>query len=124
MGGDELAFWFGSPIAWAPGRRVVPGRAPAAQPMHRPSNGHPCSRAQRHIDWLVDWCTDPGETVCDPFMGSGTTGIACVKLGRPFIGIEIDPRYFDLACRRIDAALRQGDLFIPRSRQPATPDLF
>jgi site-specific DNA-methyltransferase (adenine-specific) len=126
MGGDELAFWFGSPIAWAAGRRVVPGRGPVAQPIHRPNNGHPNSRAQIHIDWLVGWCSDNDQTVCDPFMGSGTTGVACIKLGRPFVGIEIEPRYFDLACRRIDDAMRQGDLF--SSRTPAseieTPRLF
>ncbi len=99
---------------------------PAAQPMHRPNNGHPNSRAQIHIDWLVGWCSDNGQTVCDPFMGSGTTGVACIKLGRPSVGIEIEPRYFDLACRRIDDAMRQGDPFSPRT--PAadtdTPRLF
>jgi site-specific DNA-methyltransferase (adenine-specific) len=118
MGGDELAHWFGSPIRTAPGRRVVPGRAPAAKPEHRPRNGHPCSRAQLHIDWLLDWCSDAGETVCDPFMGSGSTGVAAVRLGRPFIGIEIDPGYFDLACRRIENAMRQGDLFLARTTAP------
>jgi site-specific DNA-methyltransferase (adenine-specific) len=92
----------------------VPGRAPAAKPEHRPPNGHPCSRAQLHINWLLDWCSDPGEIVCDPFMGSGTTGVAAVRLGRLFIGIENDPRYFDLSCRRIEDAQRQGDLFISR----------
>lgn len=48
--------------------------------------------------------------VCDPFMGSGTTGVACVRLGRKFIGIEIEPKYFDIACRRIEQAQRQGDM--------------
>lgn len=50
--------------------------------------------------------------ILDPFMGSGTTGVACVKLGRRFTGIEIEPKYFDIACRRIEAALKQPDLFI------------
>lgn len=54
----------------------------------------------------------PGSTILDPFMGSGTTGVAAVKLGRRFTGIEIDPGYFDIACRRIEAALKQPDLFI------------
>lgn len=54
-----------------------------------------------------------GQIVLDPFMGSGTTGVACVRLGRSFIGIEIEERYFDIACRRIEAAYRQRDLFIP-----------
>ena len=52
------------------------------------------------------------EAILDPFMGSGTTGVAAVKLGRKFTGIEIDPGYFDIACRRIEAALRQPDMFI------------
>lgn len=61
------------------------------------------------------------QTILDPFMGSGTTGVAAVKLGRRFIGIEIEPKYFDIACRRISEALKQPDLFIappaPTSQQ-------
>ena len=53
-------------------------------------------------------------SVLDPFMGSGTTGVACVKLGRKFIGIEIEPKYFDIACQRIEGAYRQGDMFVAR----------
>jgi DNA modification methylase len=53
----------------------------------------------------------PG-TVLDPFMGSGTTGVACVKLGRRFIGIEIEPKYFEIALRRIKEAQRQPDMFV------------
>ena len=68
---------------------------------------------------LMQWCINKlkGNIVLDPFMGSGTTGVACIKLGRRFIGIEIEPRYFDIACRRIEAAYRQGDLF----REPPRP---
>lgn len=109
---DELAYWYGAPILFAPGRKVVPGRAPLSQPEHRPANGHPMSRSQMHFDWLVSWCSDAGETVLDPFMGSGTTGVACAKAGRPFVGVEIEPRYFDIACERIEAAYRQRDLFV------------
>src|SRR5947207_3268301 len=53
-----------------------------------------------------------GWTVLDSFMGSGTTGVACAKLGRRFIGIEIEPQYFDIACKRIEEAYRQADLFV------------
>lgn len=113
LGGDETAYWFGSPIRSAKGRNLIPGRAPSAQPGGRMANGHPMSRAQVHFDWLVDWCADEGEVVCDPFMGSGTTGVACAALGRQFVGIEIEPRYFDIACRRIEQAHRQHDLFVP-----------
>jgi site-specific DNA-methyltransferase (adenine-specific) len=53
---------------------------------------------------LLSVVTSGSQTVLDPFMGSGTTGVACAHLGRPFIGIEIEPRWFDLACDRIKAA--------------------
>ncbi len=62
---------------------------------------------------LMKWCVGMTEgIVLDPFMGSGTTGIACVEMGREFIGIEIEPKYFGIACRRIEEAQRQSDLFI------------
>jgi site-specific DNA-methyltransferase (adenine-specific)/modification methylase len=57
-------------------------------------------------------------------MGSGTTGVAAVKLGRKFIGIEIEPKYFDIACRRIDEATRQPDLFIKGAPAPASQETF
>ena len=60
---------------------------------------------------LLDY-SDFGETILDPFMGSGTTGVACAKLGRPFIGVELDPNWFDLSCRRIEQAYKQPDMFI------------
>jgi site-specific DNA-methyltransferase (adenine-specific) len=57
-------------------------------------------------------------------MGSGTTGVACVRLNRPFIGIEIESRYFDIACHRIEAAYRQSDLFIaPPAAKPVQQDM-
>lgn len=74
--------------------------------------GHPAVYPVSLPAELVASYTDEGETVYDPFMGSGTTGVACVKLGRRFIGIEIEPTYFDIACRRIEAAYKQPDLFI------------
>jgi len=64
---------------------------------------------------LMKWClgfVPTAKTILDPFMGSGTTGVAAVKLGRRFTGIEIDPGYFDIACRRIEAALSEPDIFI------------
>jgi DNA modification methylase len=64
------------------------------------------------------------ETILDPFMGSGTTGVACVKLGRKFIGIERERKYFDIACRRIEQAYAQGDLFVAApSAKPKQLDL-
>lgn len=67
--------------------------------------------------WLVERASLRGETVLDPFMGSGTTGVVCVKLGRKFIGIEIEPKYFDIACSRIETATRQPrDFFEPKPK--------
>lgn len=62
--------------------------------------------------------------VLDPFMGSGTTGVACVGLGRAFVGIELDPGYFDTACRRIEAAYRQPRLFAEPTPKPVQDDLL
>lgn len=64
---------------------------------------------------LMKWCVTflPGaQTILDPFMGSGTTGVAAVQMGRSFIGIEREQKYFDIACKRIEDAQRQGDLFM------------
>ena len=60
---------------------------------------------------LVDLFTAPGQTVLDAYMGSGTTGVACVNQGRRFIGVELEPRHFETACERIDMAQRQGQLW-------------
>lgn len=65
----------------------------------------------------------PDGIILDPFMGSGTTGVAAVNLGRKFIGIEIEPKYFDIACRRIDEALKQPDMFIERPK-PARQEVL
>lgn len=73
---------------------------------------HPCPKPLAWMLWLVNRTSLDGETILDPFMGSGTTGVAAVQMGRDFIGIEREPKYFDIACRRIEDAQRQGDLFI------------
>ena len=60
---------------------------------------------------LIDSLVKPGATALDPFMGSGTTGVACANLGRSFIGIAREPKYFEIACRRIEDAQRVTDMF-------------
>lgn len=62
--------------------------------------------------------------ILDPFMGSGTTGVAAIRLGRKFIGIEIEPKYFDISCRRIEKTARQPDMFIEKSRSVEQTNLF
>lgn len=71
---------------------------------------HPTQKPVRLMTWCIDQIK-AGELILDPFMGSGTTGVACMNLGRKFIGIEIEPKYFDIACRRIEDAQRQERLF-------------
>ena len=78
---------------------------------------HPTQKPIDVMKWCIEHLPDPhNQTILDPFMGSGTTGVACVKLGRKFIGIEIDEGYFDIACKRIEAAYAQPDLFVEASK--------
>ena len=70
---------------------------------------HPTQKPVRLMEWCIDQIKAKGE-VLDPFMGSGSTGVACMRMQRPFIGIEREVKYFDIACRRIDDAQRQGRL--------------
>jgi DNA modification methylase len=94
-------------------RRLVYPRARALQE----ERGHPTQKPIVVMEWCVGFLPD-ARVILDPFLGSGTTGVACAKLGRKFIGIEIEERYFDIACRRIEDATRQKDLFVAR---PAAP---
>ena len=73
---------------------------------------HPTQKPVDLMKWCVNQIGDP-QTILDPFMGSGTTGVAAVQMGRSFIGIEREPKYFDIACQRIENAQRQVSLFDP-----------
>jgi site-specific DNA-methyltransferase (adenine-specific) len=82
---------------------------------------HPTQKPLPLMLWCLGFLPN-ATTILDPFMGSGTTGVAAVKLGRKFTGIEIDPGYFDIARRRIEAALKEPDFFIeaPKPSKPVT----
>lgn len=77
----------------------------------RDESAHPTEKPVELMRYWIGNSTAPGDTVLDPFMGSGTTGVAALQTGRDFIGCEIDLGYFDIACRRIEDAQRQGDFF-------------
>ncbi len=78
---------------------------------------HPTQKPVELMAWCIEQLGNP-QTILDPFMGSGTTGVAAIQLGRSFIGIEREPKYFDIACQRIEQAVAQGQLFAPeRSKQ-------
>jgi len=71
---------------------------------------HPTQKPLEVMKWVIELCPK-SETILDPFMGSGTTGVAAVQMGRKFIGIEREPKYFDIACKRIEDAQRTFDMF-------------
>ncbi len=77
----------------------------------RDGKEHPTQKPIAVMKWCLDF-VPKAKTILDPFAGSGTTGIAAVQMGRDFIGIEREPSYFDIACRRIEEAQRQGDFFV------------
>lgn len=72
---------------------------------------HPTQKPEIVMKWCLGFIPN-AQTILDPYMGSGTTGVAAVKVGRKFIGIEREPKYFDIACRRIEAAMKQPDMFV------------
>ena len=76
------------------------------------------------MEELISLFTNPSQTILDPFMGSGTTGAAAVNLGRTFIGIEIDETYFDIACQRIEDALKQPRLFAEPKPKTTQESMF
>jgi site-specific DNA-methyltransferase (adenine-specific)/modification methylase len=82
---------------------------------------HPTQKPVALMQWCLGFLPN-AETILDPFMGSGTTGVACVNLGRKFTGIELDPGYFDIACRRIEEAYKQPRLF--EEPKPAPVEQF
>ena len=90
-------------------------------PMSRVPDGakeHPTQKPIELMKWCLEFLPD-AQTILDPFMGSGTTGVACAKLGRKFIGIEIDEGYFEIACERIRKAYAQPDFFVsPPAEKP------
>lgn len=108
----DIAYAFGEWPSSIERRRVLPGECVATS-VPSLKVDHLCARNQHHAEWLVNYWSEEGLTVLDPFMGSGTTGVACARLARKFIGIEIEPRYFDIACERITREYEQIKLFPP-----------
>lgn len=118
-------------IAWMKGghgvycyRKQFPPPSRAAE-----AGGEAAHPTQKPVG-LMSWCMEmakvkPKQIVLDPYMGSGTTGVACAQMGRKFIGIEREPRYFDIACKRIEQAHAQGRLLEPASpTQPSQTALL
>ena len=109
MGGD----FSDGELAWTSQKKAV--RDFSKSPFAGLSGGHDRVHPTQKPIALMKWCIafiPDAQTILDPFMGSGTTGVAAVQIGKQFIGIEREPKYFDIACKRIEDAQKQGDLFI------------
>ena len=96
--------------------------------MHRQSvlsyrKEHPTQKPVELMEWCITQVGNP-QTILDPFMGSGTTGVAAVQMGRKFIGIEREPKYFEVACKRIEDAQRQVDMFIEPQKKAEQQSIF
>lgn len=85
---------------------------------NEPRGDHPTQKPVGVMKWCLQQLPADCRRIVDPFMGSGTTGVACALLGREFTGIEREVKYFDIACKRISEALRQPDLFIEPPSKP------
>jgi DNA modification methylase len=105
------------------GRGNEKGFAPKSKEAKEFISSHPTQKPVEVMKWCLGFVPD-ATTILDPFMGSGTTGVAAVKLGRKFIGIEIEPKYFDIACRRIQAALDAPDMFIEQPKSAKQEAMF
>ncbi len=86
-------------------------------PVGRVEYGHPTQKPVALMEWCLGFLPD-AKTILDPFAGSGTTLVACQRMGRAGTGIELDPDYFAIACKRVDEAARQPDLLIPETQAP------
>ncbi len=90
-------------------------------PVGRVEYGHPTQKPVALMEWCLGFLPD-AKTILDPFAGSGTTLVACQRMGRHGTGIELDPDYFAIACKRVDEAARQPDLLIPETQAPPSQE--
>lgn len=123
--GDGEAAWFsvqGKPLRIF--RLLWDGLCVGSQAKHevtaKQKRVHPTQKPVALMEWCLSFLPD-AQTILDPYMGSGSTGVACMRQGRRFIGIEVDPAYFETARRRIEDAQRQADMFVtlPPAEDPA-----
>lgn len=114
--GNNPILYYGKCPYLSLGKGSRPNSVSATTWKRRKNPEHPCEKPEKWMEWMVARATvGQGETVLDPFCGSGTTGVACVKTGRNFIGCEIDAGYCEIARRRIAEAEASIGVFTPGS---------
>lgn len=106
----DIAYLFGPPPKSRPGFHLVPGERCSSENTGN-KTGHPCSRKLSHVQWLISKFSTKNDLILDPYLGSGTAAVACEKLGREWIGIEISKKYCEIAARYIRNEARQEKLF-------------
>lgn len=125
--GYKIRYSHETALVFEKGEWPVPTKAMLSVLRHTQSAagrcGHPHEKPLPLMADLARWVTSEHGLILDPFMGSGTTGVACVQTGRRFIGIEKDPAYFAVACRRTQEAVDAGALF-EQKQEPEQADLF
>jgi len=122
---DERILWFTKPGAAHKWNQEYVGLGTIWRVPREQNKEHPVAYPDKIPHNCIGAASSPGDTILDPFMGSGTTLVACQRLGRQGIGVELDSGYFDIACRRVEEAARQPDLFIqpaPKPQQLSLPD--
>lgn len=107
----ELA-WTDDPKAYRMARILHAGKLNADGQWDQLARVHPTQKPIRLMRWCIEQLPVQTQVILDPYMGSGTTGVAAIGMGRRFIGVEVDPDHFETACRRIEEAYRQPDLFV------------
>ena len=120
---SQPLFYYGKDPYLASGRGRKPNGFSTTEATDRGIK-HPCPKPLGVARWMVERASLVGHSVLDPFAGSGTFAVACQQLGRKSTSIELDPDYFDIACRRVDEAARQPDLLIPETRQAPVQEGF
>lgn len=107
---NDMAYLFGPPPKSKPGQHLIPGYVEDNSSNGKQAN-HPCPRKIKHVMWLVQWWSQDYDIVIDPFMGSGTTAVACERLNRNWLGIEIEEKFCEESARRLEAERKQLKLF-------------
>lgn len=114
---SDVAYLYGEPPPSRPGNRVISGYNRITD-SRREKNNHPCPRQTSHLNFIITKWTNEGERILDPFMGSATTGVACMNLGRKFVGIEVDDAFFTNACERIHEAWTSRPRLFEEEKKP------